>query len=76
MLIGLLSACTTASLGESLASNSQKYIKDLFLNNQSCQARPKLVNINSNEPLYYPFSVSVNKIGRSCNTIDDPYAPI
>ena len=76
MLIGLLSAHTTASLGESLASNSQKCIKDLFLNNRSCQARPKLVNINSNEPLYYPFTVSVNKFGRSCNTIDDPYAPI
>ena len=76
MLIGLLSARTTASLRESLVSNSQKSITDLFLNNRSSQAGPKLANINSNEPLYYSFTVGVNKFDRSCNTIDDPYAPI
>ena len=40
-----------------------------------CQARPTLVNINSDEILFYPFNVSVNKWGRSCNTIDNPYDP-
>ena len=24
----------------------------------------------------YPFTVSSNKCGRSCNTINDPYAPV
>ena len=24
-------------------------------------------------PLYYPFTVCVNKYGGRCNTIDDPY---
>ena len=33
-----------------------------------------LVNINSNKPLYYPFTVSVNKYSGSCNTTDDSYA--
>ena len=31
-----------------------------------------VVNINSNKTLYYPFNLSVNKWGKSCNTIDDP----
>ena len=60
MFIGLLSACKTASLDESLASNSEKFIKDISLNNRPCQARPTLVNINSNEPLYSPFTVSAH----------------
>ena len=34
-----------------------------------------LVNINSNEP-FLLFTVRVNKCGRNCNTIDDPYAQI
>ena len=34
-----------------------------------------LVNVNSNEP-FLPFTVRVNKCGRNCNTIDDPYAQI
>ena len=60
--IGLLSACTTRSLGESLASNTDGRIKCVSLNNQLCQARSRLVNINSNELLYYPFTVSVNYV--------------
>ena len=60
--IGLLSACTTRSLGESLASNTDGRIKCVSLNNQPCQARSRLVNINSNELLYYPFTVSVNYV--------------
>ena len=45
----------------------------MSLNNQSCQTRPTLININSKETNFYPFNVSVNKCGTSCNTIDDPY---
>ena len=59
---GLLSACTTRSLDESLASNTDGRIKCVSLNNQPCQARSRLVNINSNELLYYPFTVSVNYV--------------
>ena len=38
MFIGLLSTCTTAKLGESLAFNSEKRIKSLSLNNRPYQA--------------------------------------
>ena len=76
MFIGLLSVCTRGSFGESLISNSKGPIKYVSLNNHPCQARSNLVNINSNETLFYPFIVSANKCIRSCNTIDDPYARI
>ena len=39
-----------------------------------CQARPTLVNINSDETPFYPFTVSVDKCGGSYDTIDDPCA--
>ena len=47
--------------------------KCVFLKNWPCQARITLVNINSNETIYYPFTISGNKFGRSCNTVEDPY---
>ena len=72
-MFGLLSTCTTAILGGSLASNSKRRIKCVSLNNRPCQARPKFINVNSKEPLYYSFNVSVNKCGWSCNTIDNLY---
>ena len=43
---------------------------------EKCPARSTFVNINSNKTLFYPFMVSINKCGGSCNTIDDPYAQV
>ena len=51
-------------------------VKYELLNDQPCQIRPGLIDINYNEPLYYSYVVSINKCGGSCNTIDDPYARI
>ena len=76
LFIGLLSGCISGRFDWSLASNSKGPIKCVSLNNRPCQARPKLVIMNSNEPLYYPFIVSVTKSDGSCNTIDDQYSPV
>ena len=46
------------------------------LNNQTCKARPTLVNINSDETLFYPFTVTVNKCGGSFITTDDSYSRV
>ena len=31
------------------------------MNNQECKIRSEIINVNSNEPSFYPFSISVNK---------------
>ena len=31
------------------------------MNNQECKIRSGIINVNSNEPSFYPFSISVNK---------------
>ena len=76
MFIGLLNVCAIRSFGKSLVSNSKGPLKCLTLNNQPCQARPMVVNINSDETLFYPFTAYVNKCSGSCNKIDDPYAQV
>ena len=73
--VGLLRVCTIGSFIESFASYFKEPIKYASLNNQPCQALI-LVGINSNETLFYLFTVSGNKCGGSCNTIDDPYAQV
>ena len=50
-------------------SSASGHIKFVFLNKRPCQVRPTLVDISSNESLYYSFTVSVNKCGRSGNTM-------
>ena len=46
------------------------------MNNQECKARTKIININNNGPVFYPFSIKVNKCSGSCNNINDPYAKL
>ena len=43
------------------------------MNNQECNIRTKIIDINSNEPTFYPFSITVTKCSSSCNNINDPY---
>ena len=42
-------------------------------NGLECKLRPEIININSNEPSFYPYSVEINKCSASCNNINDPY---
>ena len=44
--------------------------------NQECKARPKIVDINSNNPVFYPFNIKINKCSGSCNNINNSYAKI
>ena len=39
-----------------------------------CKVRPEIVNINNDEPVFYPFSIQTSKCSGSCNNINDPYA--
>ena len=34
------------------------------------------MNINSDEPSFYPYSILVNKCSGSCNNINNPYAKL
>ena len=44
--------------------------------NKEYEVRPEIININSNEPVFYPFSIKTSKCSGSCNNINDPYAKI
>ena len=46
------------------------------MNNQECKVRSEIININSNEPLFYPYNVKIDKCNGSCNNINDPYAKL
>ena len=48
----------------------------ILMNNQACKVRLKIININSNEPVFFPFSIKTSKCGGSCKNINDPYAKI
>ena len=43
------------------------------MTNTICKVRPEIININTNQPVFYPFSIKASKCRSSCNNINDPY---
>ena len=50
--------------------------KCMSMINQKCMSRPKIIDVNANEPVFYPYSIKINKCSGSCNNINDPFAKL
>lgn len=46
------------------------------MSNRECEVRPVIVNINSSETLFYPYSATANKHTCSCNGIANTYSKL
>ena len=46
------------------------------MNNQEYKVRPEIVNVNSKEPVSFPFSIRTRKCSGSCNNINEPCAKL
>ena len=46
------------------------------MKNSECKVGPEIISVNSNNPMFYPFSSKVNKCNGNCDNINDPYAKI
>ena len=46
----------------------------ILMNNQARKVRPEIINVNSNKPVVYPFSIKTSKCSGSWKNINDPYA--
>ena len=48
----------------------------ISMKNQERKTRPQVVNVNGDEPVFFPFSIETSKCSGSCNNINYPYAKI
>ena len=47
------------------------------MNNQEYKARSGIINVNSDEPVFFLFSIKASKCSGNCSNInDDPYAKL
>ena len=63
-------------IGLTILSNftNASFLICISMNNQGCKARRKVVN--SNNPIFYSFSIKTSKCSGNYNNINDPYAKI
>ena len=48
----------------------------ISMNNQLCKVRPQIVNVNGNDPVFFPFSIKASKCSGSCGNINNPYTKL
>ena len=51
-------------------------LKCVSMNNQKCKVRPQNVNVDSDEPVFFPFGIKAGKCSGSYKNINDPYAKL
>ena len=59
-------------IGLTILSNFTNVISPLSclsIKNQECKVRPEIINVNSNEPVFYPFSIKTSKCSGSCDNV-------
>ena len=57
----------------STTSLSTTLLNCISMKNQNCKVRPEIINVNSTNPIFYPFSIKINKCSGNCNNINNPY---
>ena len=68
-----IAAVTFVGYGTLISLNLLEYVS---MSNQESNVRPAMVSINSNEPLFYSYSILVHKCSGDCNDINNTYAKL
>ena len=62
MMLGFIKKCfyTTITFFSFNVSNVNS-LACVSMNNQECKTRSEIINVNANEPVFYPYSITINK---------------
>ena len=44
--------------------------------NQKCRTRSEIINVNTDEPVFYPYSVRISRCKGSCNNLNNPFTKL
>ena len=74
--MGLLKGIFFTGLIFLLTLTSVNSLSCMSMNNQECKVRPQIVNVNGDDPVFFPFSIKTSKCSGSCNNINNPLAKL
>ena len=59
-MLGFIKMCFFTRLVFLSTLTSINLLSCISMNNQECKVRPQIVNVNSDEPVFYPFSIKTS----------------
>ena len=68
-MFGLIKKIFLAGLSFLSSLVSATPLSCISMKNQACKARPEIINVNSNDPVFYPFSIKASKCSGSCKYV-------
>ena len=72
MIFGFIKKCFfTAMTFFNFNLSNVNSLECFSANNQKCEVRSEIININTNEPVFYPYGIKI-----ILNTVIDPYAKV
>ena len=71
-MFGFAKMCFFTGLALLSTLTSLTLLNCISMNNQECKVRLQIVNVNGDDPVFFPFSIKTSKCSGSCNNINDP----
>ena len=70
--MGFLKSVFFTGLVFLLTLTSVNMLSCISMNNQECKVRPQIVNVNEDDPVFFPFSIKIiSKCSGRCNNINN-----
>ena len=57
-------------------ANANSPLSCISMKHKECKTRTQVINVNGDEPVFFPFSIETSKCSGSSNNINYPYATI
>ena len=75
-MLGFIKKCFFTGLAFLSTLKSLNLMSFISINNQKYKVRPQIVNVNGDNPAFFPYSVKASKCSGSCNNINNPLAKL
>ena len=75
-MFGFIKKCFFTALAFLSTLTSINSLSCISINNQELKVRPQIVNVNVDDPVFFPFSIKTSKCSGSCNNINNPLAKL
>ena len=75
-MLGFIKRCFFTRLAFLSTLTSVNLLNCISMNNQECKVRPQIVNLNGDNPVFFPFSIKTSKYSGSYYNINNPHAKL
>ena len=75
-MLGFIKKCFFKGLTFLSTLTSVNLLSCISMNNQECNVKSQVFNVNGDDPMFFPFNIKTTKCSGSCNNVSNPCAKL